>query len=155
MSVYPPDTEAIYAALFALAAAATVNGAPAFKFTKRRMIQPEQCPHFPALLMEQLPEHYQANLNAPPIIHLEVRLWIFVDTPAIDDAALPATVINGLKDAVVAALAAGGDTQPNQTLGGLVSDAWIEGEILTDEGLPDQRGLVMIPVRILAMDAGC
>jgi hypothetical protein len=153
MAIFPPNTDPIFAALFALATSATIDGNPAFAFTRRGMMPPEKIPSLPALLMEQLPDDYEAGLNRPPILHLEAHLWIFARVPAVTATSTPpGTILNPLKDAVIAALANFGPNYPNQTLGNLVSNIWINGKIDLDEGLADQRGIVRIPVRILAMD---
>lgn len=144
-----PDTDAIHAALFALAASATVNDLPAFRFTKRRLMLPEDVPEQPALLYEQLSDEWEGAPQKFPKLRMRAHLWIYAQTPTADDDTTPAEILNPLKDAVINAIAPS-EGSINQTLGGLVTAVWTESEIEFDEGLADQRGMVRIPVTMLA-----
>ena len=150
MAVIPPNSAAIYSALFALAAGAKINGVAAFAFSKQRLIQPESVDAAPALLMEQLPEDYEGGVGKHAKVILRARLWIFAQTPLPSDDRVPSDVLNPLKDAVLAALAPPPATYPNQTLGGLVTHTWIDGKTWFAEGLADQWGIVALPVTMVA-----
>jgi hypothetical protein len=59
-------------------------------------------------------------------------------------------VLNPLLDAIEAALAPVPVQGNVQTLGGLVSRAYIDGEIEIDEGNIDNQSVAIIPVSIIA-----
>lgn len=148
--IQPSNTAAIFKALFDLAASTTINGKAAFLYTKQRLIQPESIPQLPALLMEQLPDRHESGLGKHAKVLLHAHLYIFAQTPKVDDDAVPADVLNPLKDALVTALAPPAGSYPNLTLGSLVSGVWIDGDIEIDEGLADRRGIIRIPITIMA-----
>jgi len=77
----------------------------------------------------------------PPKRLLSVKLYLYSKN---EDPALQ----NDLLDAIEAALKPPGD-EDTQTLDGLVSHCWIEGEIETDEGLLDYQAVAIVPVSIL------
>jgi hypothetical protein len=156
MTVYPPNTEPIYAALFSLASGATISSVPAFKSSFRRPISFPQLGQIaqPALRMQQVKEKYESGPNNRIKVWLYVWFWIFAQTGLPMDHVCAATTLNALKDAVIAAIQGPGWSEGNQTLNGLVMNAWPEGDIEIDEGPNDPQGIVRIPVTILAMDPG-
>ena len=140
------NREPIHAALFAKLAAI-----PGFKTASRRfkhfgdVAQPDQ----PALFVIQRRESATTVPGQPTVWLLKVDVLIYVNTGQ-DKSVAPASILNPLLDAVVAALAP--DPITNKcTLGGLVQHAVIQGEIETDEGQLGEQGLALIPIEIKAV----
>ena len=80
---------------------------------------------------------------------LQVRLFIYVD--AHDPAAVGATMLNTIMDALDAALEpAGADLALGRvTLGGTVHRASIDGKPLKDPGDLDGDGLLVVPITVV------
>ena len=135
--------EAIYAALFAL-----VSGSAAFQTATRRIKEYSDVAQAtqPAILMVELGEKWDAPVGKPPVIALHCRLFIYCES---NDPTQPvSTQLNGLLDAVMAALASTQWQNFRQTLGGLVQHARISGDITIAEGLSGQSEAI-VPVEIL------
>ncbi|HEY3778767.1 MAG TPA: hypothetical protein VGL35_11985 [Rhizomicrobium sp.] len=137
--------EAIYAALFGLA-----SGAAGFATATRRIKEysgVDQATQ-PALLQVELGEKWESRIGLPPVVKLNVRLFVYCESN--DPTEAVSTQMNALLDAVTNALAP--PVLPHgtfrQTLGGLVSHAGIAGEIVIAEGLSGQSEAV-IPIEIL------
>lgn len=82
---------------------------------------------------------------------LRFTVWVYVHGDGAHDA-VPSTQLNAILDAFEAALS----PQPmvdrdtgTCTLGGLVHDCQIEGEIDTDEGLLGAQGYAQIPIVVI------
>lgn len=75
---------------------------------------------------------------------LHFRVLIYIRADAIPSA-IPRTQLNLALLAIVNAMRSG-PTFERQTLGGIVDNAWIEGDILMDTGVLDQQGALMIPI---------
>lgn len=100
----------------------------------------------PALILVQRRESVSGVPGLNRVHEMSCDALIYANTRG-DNSIVPASIINGLVDAVEQALAP--DPISNkQTLGGLVQHAWIEGEIETDEGLLQQQGYALVPIRI-------
>ena len=137
--------EAVYAALFNL-----VAGSASFKTKSRRLKlwSDVNAADKPALFLAQRGQTYvQGSTAAPQKVTLKADILIYTNAGK-DPNVIPATTLNGLVDAVDAALS-GSVITGNQTLGGLVAHCWIEGEVMIDPGDIDGDGLAVIPVRIL------
>jgi hypothetical protein len=136
--------ETIYAALFALA-----SDAAGFATASRRtrLINEVQSSQLPALYMQQLGETVATQRFAPSKYTLRVDLALYAQNP--DPAQSAAPILNGLIDAVEAALAPL-PGQP-QTLGGLVSDCVIAGEITLFDGALGNRSGAIIPIEIVTV----
>jgi hypothetical protein len=67
----------------------------------------------------------------------------------------PATSLNNLLDAVEQALKPqmldGSGFVQNLGLPNMVSHCWMEGEVITDEGLVDQYSMLLVPLKILSL----
>ncbi|AIV86366.1 hypothetical protein X986_3951 [Burkholderia pseudomallei] len=136
--------EPIYAALFA-----KLSTIPGLVTTSRRLRHwaDVQAVEQPALFQVQKREHQQPRKGLPAKVSLQCEIYLYVNTGN-DMDVTPATTLNPLMDAIEAALAPDPLTG-FQTLGGTVSHCWIEGEIVTDEGMLGPQGVVIIPVNIL------
>lgn len=137
--------EAIFKALFDL-----VSKSAEFRTKSRRLklwtdVNPTEKP---ALFVAQRGESYVRHSEAvPQKVTLKAEIYIYTNAGK-DPNVVPATELNNLVDAIDKALAPSPATGV-QTLGGLVSHCWIEGDVMTDPGDLDGDGLAIIPVRIL------
>jgi hypothetical protein len=136
--------EEIIEALFQLALTATV-----FNTSNRRLQLWSKVASFPALFIQTVGSHYPPRdvRGLPPKRTVTAELWVYTDVGK-DPNANPEQALNDIIDAIETALA------PNvmsnaQTLGGLVSHAWIEGEIEQFPGVLDGIAKAIIPVKIL------
>ena len=136
--------EAIFAALFARWS--TPSG---FVTTSRELkhwndVRPEQQPAGYQLEGSQTA---QSAYRKPTIWTLRGEIYVYVhkDNTTGDVVAL----LNDRVDAVVAALAPSPATN-DQTLGGLVTDCRIDGDIETSEGRLDKQAVAIIPLIITA-----
>ena len=136
--------EQIYSALFTL-----VSNSSGFITKSRKVrnwseVQPSD---MPAIFQAQTGENFQQTGSGVPAKRIfNAELYVYAYSPNNSDT--PATQLNSLLDAVETALAP--DFSGKQTLGGLVSHCWIEGQIATDEGTLGQTAVAIIPIRILA-----
>ena len=139
--------EPIYAALFALVQSAV---APHAVTIARRFELASQVPpaEQPAVFQVQKSERVQHERRGLPAKYwLSVDLVIYVQ--AGDSAAIPAQAVNAILDAIDSALAPNaGDPMNNQTLGGLVEHAWIEGEAMIVEGTLQEQSVAIVPVQM-------
>jgi len=134
--------EAIYAALFA-----AVSGAGDFVTATRRVrdyADVDQATQ-PAILLVELGEKWAEPGVPPQAVVLRAKLFIYCETN--DPTSPVSTEINTLMDAVAAALAPP-DIEERQTLGGLVHNVAITGEVTIAEGLSGQSE-VSIPIEIM------
>lgn len=138
------NTEAIFAALFD-----KLSAVPGVK-TKSRKLK-----HWTDVSSSQQPALFQAQ-GSPSIQHaqgiaakwsLTANIYLYVWTAG---STTPATQLNDLIDAIVAALAPDNHVKNTNTLGGLVHHCRIEGVIETDEGTLGDQAVAIIPVVILA-----
>lgn len=146
----PQYLEAVYAALFDLLKSAVFPEGISWETTERIVVVPDQVAvaNQPALLLIEGPMHAeQVQLMGP-------TKWVFTAVAAIyvraDGSAspnpLPAQVANWLIWGVVNAF----NTRPpyqKQTLGGLVYNAWISGEVLSS--VTEQQMVITIPINML------
>jgi hypothetical protein len=139
-----PSRETIIAALFDLALTAAT-----FNTSGRRLLLWSKVASFPALFVQTTGTHYPPReaRGLPPKRTISAELWVYTDVGK-DPNANPEQGLNGIIDAIEAVLA------PNvvsnvQTLGGIVSHAWIEGEIEQFPGVLDGIAKAIIPIKIL------
>lgn len=133
--------EPIYAALFAL-----VGSAPGIVTATRRIkvyADIDQATQ-PALLQLELGERWSEPGEPPQAIVLRAKLFLYCES---NDPTTPVSPqLNALLDAVTGALAPS-DIEERQTLGGLVHNVAVAGEIAIAEGLSGQTEAV-IPLEI-------
>jgi hypothetical protein len=139
-----PSRETIIAALFDLALTAAT-----FNTSGRRLLLWSKVASFPALFVQSTGTHYPPRdaRGLPPKRTITAELWVYTDVGK-DPNANPEQGLNDIIDGIEAALA------PNivsnvQTLGGIVSHAWIEGEIEQFPGVLDGIAKAIIPVKVL------
>jgi len=140
--------EAIYAALWTLAA-----GAAIFASTNRRLrhwgeVAPAEQP---ALFMaEKGGQAMTKALGAPIAWTLYADFYVYVHSS--DPYLAPAMVLNPLLDALEAALAPSPATGiQNLGLPAMVQHAYISGKIETDEGVLGDQAIAIVPVEILCI----
>lgn len=143
--------DAIYAALFAKLldmGPRNDGGDDTFRVMSRRWKTWTDCPIQPALFQrEQERERYvQAGRGLPPKVTLQAQLWIY--TRAGDDPnILPSTSLSAILDRLDLLLKV--DAFGYQTLGGIVSHAWIEGDLMKDPGDTDGQAVAIVPIWML------
>ena len=135
--------EPIYAALFALLAAA-----PGLVTTSRRLQHWGDVPAAsqPALFMEEQDETATTQTGLPSRWTLAVDVYLYVRS---DGGAAPGPIMNPLLDYIVQALAYL-PGQYVQTLGGLVAYARIDGNVKRFQSVLDSQAVAMIPIKILS-----
>jgi hypothetical protein len=138
------NREAIYAALFE-----RVKNLPGLKSVTRQVKLWTEIPpaEQPALVQEQIGETpvWQAG-GLPPKWRLHVDLALYVHNRS-DPNAVPAVVLNGLVDAVAAALAPGA-WEEEQTLNGLVEYCRLNGNVDFNCGIKGGQAVAVIPIEI-------
>jgi len=104
----------------------------------------------PAIVIVEPREKETARRGQQPSLILQTLLVCYIQCDPNDLANPPNTRINNFLKAIrTALLPQGTDVAVNaQTLGGLVSDAFIDGEIVKDAGILDNQGSLMIPVSL-------
>ncbi len=135
--------EPIYEALFAL-----VSGSASFATASRRLRHWSDvgAAEQPALFMAQKSETAEERAPLPVKWRAMVDFYVYAQAP--DELTAPAIALNPLIDAIEAALAPPASSNV-QTLGGLVSHAWIAGKIETDEGVLGGQAVAIVPIEIL------
>lgn len=139
-----PSRETIIQALFSLALTAAT-----FNTSGRRLLLWSKVASFPALFVQSTGTHYPPRepRGIPPKRTITAELWVYTDAGK-DPNVNPEQALNDIIDAVEAALLPGINAIA-QTLGGIVSHAWIEGEIEQFPGVLDGIAKAIIPVKIL------
>lgn len=79
------------------------------------------------------------------LLHFRVLVYIRADA---SPTSIPATELNAALKAIVDVMRSGPQGEP-QTLGGIVINAWIEGDVLEDTGILDQQSALLIPITVL------
>ena len=136
--------EAIISALFQLA----LTAAP-FNTSGQRLQLWSKVASFPALFVQSTGTHTPPRevRGLPPKRTILAEIWVYTDVGK-DPNANPESALNDIIDAVEAELAPS-PVSGVQTLGGLVSHCWIEGEIEQFPGVLDGIAKAIIPVKIL------
>lgn len=143
------STESIMQALFALAQTANTPETP-FTIMSRRMR------HFKDVTPEEIPAFFQfqnpvrettGGVRKLPKEIIGVSWFVYLPkSQSIDDVVSPA--LNNYYDALSNVLLSPIGGLP-QTLGGLVTQCYKDGQGLTDEGLLDTPSLIHIPIKII------
>lgn len=129
-----------------------------FTLSGRRDRAPEQAasPEKPGLFLIKPRESYkyasEEEHGVPPVRDLQFLAAVYTDVGA-DPNAVPADLIDDLLDAIDTALAPPAMDQlqngGRQTLGGLVYDCRIEGDVELAPGDEQGKGQVAIPIRVI------
>lgn len=92
-------------------------------------------------------EHDPAGLAAPAKRILNYECFVYLDLADPNLNGIDAT--DDLMDSFEALLAPDNALVNANTLGGLVTRCWIEGDVVKDPGDLDGDGMVIIPIRVL------
>lgn len=146
----PVTREQVSAALFA-----KLKTAAAFGYSSRRFQTWDQIASAqkPALFLVDTKEsHSKQSLITPAVRIISYDAYIFTAAGQ-DPNATPITDLNALVDAVDPT--SGGVLAPNdhgrQTLGGLVYDCYLDGQVDKVAGDLDGLGVAILPVKVLYM----
>lgn len=102
----------------------------------------------PALFLMKTKEIYERGqgIGAPAKTTLFCEALIYIaDT---EGQEVPSTQMNNVLDAIEATLAPD-PIQTRCTLGGVVYNAWIEGEVLSVPGDLEGIGIIVVPIKVL------
>ncbi len=138
--------ETCYGALFALLQGLQTAGAVATADRRVRFLTEMSAAELPALFMAVDRQTTQQRRGQPPRHQLGARVFLYAANPDRHTAA--GIVLNGLIDALEAKLAPPGGSDV-QTLGGLVSHAWIEGPIEVFEAPQGERSAAIVTIQML------
>lgn len=135
--------ETVYAALFA-----KLQTVPNIAFYSRRMkhLSDVASSQFPAAFQVQSAEDIVHTANMPAIYAFKPEWWIYTMDQSRDG--IPSTPLNGLIDAIEAALNPDWAGVLTQTLGLQVYRAYVAGPIEIFEGVEDGRAMAIIPISI-------
>jgi hypothetical protein len=143
--------EQILEAILALISAAQYNGSPAFVTVSRKFRMWDDVPagEQPACFLRQIPG--RVDQNDPFKLSrwtLKCGIWIYAKYSPVFGVT-PAVLLNNLIDVVDKALLPP-PFADGQTLGGLVVNCWLEGDVIIDEGnLPgDDQAVAVLPCSI-------
>ena len=143
------DIEAIYAALFAKGQA--VNSAQTPLTTQsRRWIAWDQmaAEQSPAFFQREPKFNVSGGERGLSRFVFRAEWYLYLATDPSDLGTVTATPINNYATAFINALLPSLQGQ-KQTLGGLVENAYIDGEVLIDEGVISSPAILFIPITIL------
>ena len=136
--------ETAYVALFAKLQ--TLSGSFALISRRLQLLEAVDKPKLPALFMTVGKQTVVPRPGVPPRRTLGAEVFIYAASP--DDKVASGILLNTLIDTVEACLAPL-PYQVQQTLGGVVAHAWIEGAIDVYEAVKTQRAAALIPVTML------
>lgn len=141
--------ESIFAALFAQASVAN-TGHTKFGVMSRRFIPWSQRSNLesPEFYQLQLPQMSKQNTFGANVWKLHAIWFIYVPVNTDDFKTVVSTTLNNYLDALDNAISASLSGQ-KQTLGNLVTNAWIDGDVIVDEGLLSPPALIAIPISII------
>lgn len=151
------DRDPIYVALYARVKNKLESLLPGFVKTvgRKHMMPPTLTPDKqPAVFVVQGPEHKEPHprgTSGKLMLHAFILAYCYETTPAQDGTTQLNTLIKSIEQAIEADDA---DSGGIQTLGGLVYQCWIEGDIDVDPGVFGQQAVAMIPVKMLVPVGG-
>lgn len=94
-------------------------------------------------------ERVEHRRGLPAKYWLSVDLVVYVQSGINDTGVIPSQLLNPIMDALDSALGPlPGDPMNNQTLGGLIEHAWIEGEVVIFEGTIQGQSVAIVPVQM-------
>ncbi len=135
--------EQIYNSLFQL-----LSGVSGIKTISRKLMHYSDVPasEQPALFMTVGNQNVTQTTGLPARYVLQAKVWIYTYTT--DPSLSPSTAINNILDQIDSVFETP-IVQDHQTLGGLVDDCKISGEILTSEGSLGDQEIATFPIEIL------
>lgn len=115
------------------------------KWTSRKLRLWDDISNKPAICQTSHAETITKDHRLPYKNLIEVEWWVYFDATM----AIPDVFVEDALDALQEAIQVGADPDGRQTLGGLVYDVWIEGQLLKVPGDIDKQGLLIVPLKIL------
>ena len=97
--------------------------------------------------------HVKGKNMTPAVRTLEYDVYIFIDK-GLDPNVLPDTTLGNLIDAIdpeTGGVLAPGGGSLQQTLGGLVTNVYVDGEVIRVPGDIDGQGVAIIPLKVVYM----
>lgn len=144
--------EPIFEALFALGSVVTWDGGRTFRTKSRRVIHFSKCPDQPAFFQVEQDERAEQVTGLPYKWTLPAT-WMVYQNTGLDPKAVPATENNLILDALQAVVSPrfepGVQFTDRCTLGGLVYDCKISGNIVKYDGALEGQGIVVVPLVLL------
>lgn len=142
--------EAVFAALFAKLASAAGIVTASRSWRNIDEVAPSE---MPALFQVETPEVAHTEKGKPTIYRWGADVFLYAHAQAAEQQGLPdvMSLINNLTDAVLAAISPS-PARLTQTLGGLVTDVRVQGEIEVFEGRianGARRAAAFIPLEII------
>lgn len=136
--------ETIFQALFDL-----VSQAPGFVTRSRRWVPWSNCPASLQPALYQVQSNQRADEQAATgLTRWTLHAWLMIyNRVSADPRAISSTPLNQLVDGIEEILQA--PRGEKQTLGGIVTQCSIMGDVLLDEGVLDQQGIAMLPIVII------
>ncbi len=123
------------------------GGGPCVTVSRRLEMVDEMSPSaLPAAFQMQGKQSIKKEINKPPVYVLNADWFLYAYQP--NTALPPSTMLNTMVDLATAQLVPPAGVG-KFTLGGLVEDCAINGEIELYEGLLGDRAVAIIPIRIL------
>lgn len=141
-----PTREAVYGALFSAIQTGTAGiGIVTYSRSLKHWsdVDASSCP---AIFQTQSGESITRETGQPPKRTFRAELYVYVRIPDGQDV-VPASIMNPILDKIEDSMAASPVTQLN-TLGGVVFNARIDGEIETDGGVLGNTMVAIVPVVI-------
>lgn len=102
----------------------------------------------PALFLVPNTERNDQTKGLPPKWTIDLDVYLYVNAPQ-NPTLSPSKLINPLLDEIESMLVIDNRAANTCTLGGLVSHAWISGDILRGEGIISKSEIVVVPINIL------
>lgn len=102
----------------------------------------------PALFLVPKTETNTATLGLPPRWQIDVDVYLYVNAPK-NPTFSPSQLINPLLDEIESLISIDNFSTNACTLDGLVSHAWISGQILRGEGRISTSEIAIVPINIL------
>lgn len=136
------NREQIYAAMFSL-----IGSLAGVQTCSRKLMHWADVTAFPAVFQAQKTEvAVKAGRGIPTRWTLLCDIYVYV---RVEPGQPSSPALNAMLDAITMALAPPEVIDNKQTLGGLVEDCWIDGQIVTDEGTLGELAVAVIPVHII------
>lgn len=108
----------------------------------------DEATNMPALYMGNPGENYRYDHDtaSPAFVVLDFDVFVYIKS-GLDPTVIPDIELNNLMDAIEASITP--YPGQNQTLGGIVHSAWIEGEIHRAPGYLDGRGIAIFTIKVM------
>lgn len=144
-----PSRNQIFAALYDLTAPLTGPGLP-LAWRSRKLKHFAQVPkdQQPCLMQTEHTDKVTQKTGLPYRWAWSASWVLYVPSDPNNDDDVPAIAVNDLLDALEAAITPAGLLQ-QQTLGGLVHHAYIDGTVMKVPGDDDGQGMIVVPITIL------